>query len=236
MKKLAVIPARSGSKGLPDKNILPLAGKPMMAYTIEAALQSEVFDYVMVSTDSRRYAMIAEQYGAQVPFLRSAENASDTASSWSAVLEVLERLEKEGLFFDIVSLLQPTSPLRTSQDIRGAWRLFEERKANTVVSICELSHPVEWTFPLAEDGAMDAFSQSPYRNMRRQECGRRYMENGAVYITKKEVLTQDTIDIYANRCYGFIMDKVKSYDIDDETDMLLAEAVMQRRHDGNVKA
>ena len=226
MKKLAVIPARSGSKGLPDKNILPLSGRPMMSYTIEAALQSQIFDYVMVSTDSLQYAQIAEQYGAQVPFLRSEENAGDTASSWSVVLEVLRELEKKGLFFDVVSLLQPTSPLRTSQDIRGAWQLFEEKQANTVVSVCELAHPVEWTFTLSQDGSMEEFSKSPYRNMRRQDCGRRYMENGAIYITRKEVLLQEEIDIYASRCYGFLMDKCRSYDIDDKTDMLLVEAVM----------
>ena len=121
MKNLAIIPARSGSKGLVDKNIKLLDGKPLIAYSIEAALQSGVFDMVMVSTDSEKYAEIAWNYGAQVPFLRSAETSSDTASSWDAVAEVIENYRKLGTVFDTFMLLQPTSPLRTAQNIREAY-------------------------------------------------------------------------------------------------------------------
>ena len=117
MKNLAIIPARSGSKGLKDKNIKMLSGKPLMAYTIEAAIESKMFCKVMVSTDSGNYAEIAREYGAEVPFLRSNELSGDKAGSWEVVLEVLQQYQTVGEIFDTVCLLQPTSPLRDSADI-----------------------------------------------------------------------------------------------------------------------
>ena len=124
---IAIIPARSGSKGLRDKNIRNLNGKPMLAYTVEAALKTGFFDRVFVSTDSPEYANIAKNFGAYVPFLRSAENSSDTAGSIGVVREVLCRLEEK---FDIFVLLQPTSPMRTAEDIKGAMSLFFEKKGS----------------------------------------------------------------------------------------------------------
>jgi len=114
MKQIAVIPARSGSKGLKDKNIKVLNGKPMMAYTIEAALNSKLFDCVHVSTDSAQYASIAKQYGADVPFLRDKELADSKASTWDALRDVIQKYKEAGREFDAVTLLQPTSPLRSA--------------------------------------------------------------------------------------------------------------------------
>ncbi|MBO6246248.1 MAG: acylneuraminate cytidylyltransferase family protein, partial [Anaerovibrio sp.] len=126
VKNIAIIPARSGSKGLKDKNIKLMNGKPLLAYSIEAAKESGMFDEIMVSTDSPKYADIAIQYGAGVPFLRSAENSSDTAGSWDMVLEVLNNYQKIGREFDTVCLLQPTSPLRLAKDISDAYKDFKE--------------------------------------------------------------------------------------------------------------
>ena len=137
MRSIAIIPARSGSKGLPDKNIKPLNGKPLLAYSIEAALASGMFDTVHVSTDSERYAGIARQYGADEPFLRSAETSSDTASSEDAIREVLRRYEEMGQRFDAFMLLQPTSPLRTADDIRAAFGVMEEKQAEMEDAISE---------------------------------------------------------------------------------------------------
>ena len=120
MKPLAIIPARSGSKGLRDKNIKPMAGKPLMVYSIQAALDSGVFDEVMVSTDSEHYADIAREWGGSVPFLRSETTSTDHASSWDMVKEVLEGYRSLGKEYDSFCLLQPTSPLRTAQDINNA--------------------------------------------------------------------------------------------------------------------
>lgn len=121
MKNIAVITARSGSKALVDKNIKLLAGKPLLAYTIEAAKESGCFDTIMVSTDSEKYAVIARDYGAQVPFLRSEATSSDTAGSWDVVREVICQYKELGEVFDSVCLLQPTSPLRTAEDICWFW-------------------------------------------------------------------------------------------------------------------
>ena len=145
MKNLAIIPARSGSKGLPDKNIKPLLGKPLMAYSIEAAIASGVFDEVMVSTDSEKYAEIAKSWGANVPFLRSKVTASDTASSWDMADEVLNNYrDKFGLTFDTFCLLQPTSPLRTAENIRAAYYLYSQKAKFAVVSVCETEHFPLW--------------------------------------------------------------------------------------------
>ena len=114
---LAIIPARSGSKGVIDKNIRELNGKPLMEYSIEVAMKSKCFDEVMVSTDSEKYADIARRCGAKVPFLRSTENSSEWATSWGVVREVLNRYREQGILFEMVTLLQPTSPLRTANDI-----------------------------------------------------------------------------------------------------------------------
>ena len=135
LKSIAIIPARSGSKGLPDKNIRPLNGIPLIAYTIKAALDSGMFDTVMVSTDSEKYAEIARKYGAEVPFLRSAAISGDKSSSWDAVKEVLAQYESQlGKTYDVVALLQVTSPLRTGAQIAEAFEKMEQMDANSVYS------------------------------------------------------------------------------------------------------
>ena len=130
---MAIIPARSGSKGLKNKNILPLAGKPLIAYSIEAAIESRMFDVVFVSTDSEEYADIARQYGAEVPLLRPAEISGDRATSWSAVDHALEYYTSQGYDIECLMLLQPTSPLRTANDIIGAFELKKAKNANALI-------------------------------------------------------------------------------------------------------
>lgn len=145
MKNLAIILARSGSKGLKDKNIKELAGKPLIAYTIEAAKASGVFSRVHVSTDSDEYAELSKTYGADVPFLRDEYLASDTASTWDAVSFVLREYEKRGQHFDTVCILQPTSPLREAEDIAEAYQMYAEKNADCVMSVCEMEHPPQWS-------------------------------------------------------------------------------------------
>ena len=151
MRNLAVIPARSGSKGLKDKNIKELLGKPLLAYSIEAALQSEVFDEVHVSTDSRKYADIAQKYGADVPFLRNSDLSSDTASTWDAMKYVLKQYEKLGEKYDTITVLQPTSPLRDAGDIKTAFAFFKNKDANMISSVCEMEHSSLWSNTLPPD-------------------------------------------------------------------------------------
>ena len=129
MKNIAVIPARSGSKGLKDKNIREMNGKPLMAYAIEAARKSTLYDCIHVSTDSERYAEIAKQYGADVPFLRDKELSSDLATTWDAMRFVLRKYEKLGENFDTITVLQPTSPLRDWKDIQSAFHIYQDKQA-----------------------------------------------------------------------------------------------------------
>lgn len=226
MKNLAVIPARSQSKGLRDKNILPLCGRPLMSYSIAAALSSGVFETVHVSTDSERYAEIARAWGAEVLFLRSAETASDTASSWDTVLEVLENYARLGRTFDTVSLLQPTSPLRTTEDIGRVYRLMEERRAEAVVSVCEAEHSPLWCNTLPEDGCLDGFVP-PKARCPRQALERYYRLNGAIYTISVPALQSQRGLVYGPNCYAYIMPRERSVDIDDAMDLRIAEALMQ---------
>lgn len=226
MKNIAIIPARSGSKGLKDKNITPLNGKPLMAYSIEAAIESGVFDEVFVSTDSEKYAELARYHGANVPFLRSATNSSDTASSWDVVREILQMYRQHGQEFITYTLLQPTSPLRKSDDIVEAFRTMREKKANAVVAVCEVDHSPLWCNTLPEDGLMSQFLNRKFINTPRQKLDRYYRINGAIYIVNVNYF-EHTGDIYESGCYAYIMDKMRSIDIDDQTDMSIAACLMR---------
>ncbi len=225
MRNIAIIPARSGSKGLKNKNIKELNGKPLLAYTIEAALKSELFEEIMVSTDSEEYGDIARNYGANVPFLRSQKNASDSASSFDMIDEVLENYESKSIVFDSFCLLQPTSPLRNSKDIIKAYQLFEDKEAFSIVSMCELEHPIAWCGELREGLSIDGFIKTDNGN-RRQEQKKSYRPNGAIFIADiKEYTTEH--NLYRKGGYAYIMPQVRSIDIDTELDFKIAEFLMR---------
>lgn len=224
MRNLAIIPARSGSKGLKDKNIKDLKGKPLMAYSIEAAAGSGIFDEIHVSTDSEQYAEIARRHGADVPFLRSAESSSDMASSWDVVKEVLGRYRDMGKTFDVVTLLQPTSPLRTAEDILNAAALFRDKNAKAVVAVCEMEHSPLWCNTLPADLSMDGFVNRKAAG-RRQDLKTYYRINGAIYMVCTDYLFEDD-NIYREGSYAYIMDRRKSIDIDTLYDFRLAAFLM----------
>lgn len=228
MKNLAVIPARSGSKGLRDKNIKLLNGKPLMAYSIEAAIASGMFETVHVSTDSEGYADIARKYGADVPFRRSAEMSSDTASSWGAVLEVLENYKQRGNLFDTVTLLQPTSPLRIPEDIVSAYEVMRRKRARAVASVCEVEHPPQWCNTLPEDGCMDGFICPEVMEVR-QSLDKYYQLNGAIYTISVPTLLERGTIVYGAECYAYVMPRIRSIDIDEPVDFLIAEAILRNR-------
>ena len=221
MKKIAIIPARSGSKGLPDKNIRKLKDKPLMAYSVQAAIETGIYDCVHVSTDSQKYADIARKYGADVPFLRSEETSSDCADSWSVVKEVLQIYETLGSHFDLDTLLQPTSPLRNAEDIIGAFQLFNDKNADAVVSVCEMEHSPIWSNTLSEDLSMEDFIRVS-GNVQRQKLSTYYRINGAIYMIKNTFLMEDS-NIYRKGCYAFIMERNHSIDIDSLLDFKMAE-------------
>lgn len=226
MKRIAIIPARSGSKGLKDKNIKELNGKPLIAYSIEAAVESKMFDKVFVSTDSQKYADIAIQYGADASFLRSEENSSDTAGSWDVIREVISRFKEIGKVYDEVMLLQATSPLRTAYDIVKSIELLHEKKGNAVVSLTECDHSPIWCNTLPEDKSMDKFDREEYKDLPRQMLPTFYRYNGAIYlVTAKEL--QNKEHMLEKGCYAYIMPQSRSIDIDTALDFMIAETIMK---------
>ena len=227
MKILAIIPARSGSKGLKDKNIKPLNGIPLCAYTIKAAVDSGIFAEIHFSTDSQTYADIAEKYGASVPFLRDAILANDTASSWDVVKAVIANSQKLGKSFDAVMLLQPTVPFRTAEDIRNALAVFEEKKANAVVSVTDPPHSPLWSAPLPEDGNMKIFHERAQSLKARQTLEKYYALNGAIYLTDIQHLMEKS-DIYEEGCFAYHMPPERSFDIDTQLDFDWCEFMAAR--------
>lgn len=216
MKNIAIIPARSGSKGLPDKNIKEFNGHPLLYYTVTAAQESGLFSEIMVSTDSEVYAEVAKSCGASVPFLRSKENSNDGSSSWDAVREVLHNYSQIGLKFDTVCLLQPTSPLRSSNDIIRAYVMFKDKDAEAITSVCECDHSPLWCTSLDKDNFLGNFRNS-IKDLPRQKLKQYYRINGAVYI-RKIVYSNNTVQLLYNKEYAYIMDKKQSIDIDTEDD------------------
>lgn len=229
MRNIAIVTARSGSKGLVNKNIKELCGKPLLAYSVECALRSKQFDKIFVSTDSPHYAQIAEKYGADASFLRTSQNSGDTSGSWDVVREVINKFEEKKELFDNIMLLQPTSPLRTEEDICGCFALMEEKRANAVISVCEADHSPLWCNTLQADLCMDDFQNDKYFSLPRQELPTYYRINGAVYLIKREEL--DRSPMFRHNCYAYIMPYERSLDIDTEFDFKIAEFFMKERNE-----
>ncbi|NRT73694.1 cytidylyltransferase domain-containing protein [Clostridium beijerinckii] len=223
---VAIIPARSGSKGIKDKNIKKLSGKPLIAYTIEAAIRSKVFEDVIVSTDSEVYKKISEEYGAWVPFLRPKELAQDQSSTNDAVEDILLRLKSIGKEYKILIILQPTSPLRDEEDIKNSIKEFKEKKANSLVSMCECDHSPILSKLLNKDMRLDGFL-SDLDKVRRQDFQKFYRLNGAIYIINVDYFLKYK-NIYKERSYAFLMEKRKSIDIDDIEDFEYAEFLINK--------
>ncbi len=222
MRILGIIPARGGSKGVPRKNIKLLGGKPLIAYTIEAALHSQL-SKVIVSTDDEEIAEVSRRYGAEVPFMRPAELASDTASSISMIQHALKTMESlEGICFDGVMLLQPTTPFRLSKDIEDAISIWKEKGSDSVISVVDVggTHPARMKY--LKDGYL---IDPPFCEIRegqnRQELKPMYIRNGAIYLTKREVILKGSFK--GNTCAAHIMPDERSVNIDTFFDFEYAE-------------
>jgi CMP-N-acetylneuraminic acid synthetase len=219
-KILALIPARSGSKGIPDKNIRDFCGKPLLAYAIETALNAGCMDAVIVSTDSRKYADIAIRYGAEIPFLRPAALAGDESRASEYIVYTLEKLKESGREYDYFVLLQPTSPLRSKDHILRGIAMATDEGLTSVVAFSEAEHPPQYCHVLPEDMSLGALGDVSGAN--RQEQERYYRVNGMLYIADCE---------YYLRAKSFYGDGGKAMhiaghfavDIDTETDFLFAE-------------
>lgn len=219
---LAIIPARGGSKGLPGKNILPLHGKPLIAWTIEAALQSKYVDRSIVSTDDQDIMNTAIAHGGEVPFLRPAELSSDTASSLSVVRHATQLIRP----YDIIVLLQPTSPLRTASHIDEALRLFMATSSDSCISVTPVTEHPQWMFDIDAHGRLHPFVKEPPVH-RRQDLKKLHRPNGAIYIIKESLLPY-VESLLTDNTVAYCMEAVHSIDIDDAQDLASAKSILEK--------
>lgn len=225
---LALIPARGGSKRLPRKNLLSVGGKPLIAWSIEAGRYSKYVDRVVVSTDDAEIAAIAEERGADVPFIRPAELSGDEASSMDVVRHAANYLEQHGDIFDYLLLLQPTSPLRTHKHIDEAVELLIRKNGDSVVSVTAVEHPVEWTNSLPEDLSMKQFISEENRGKRSQDFPTRYRLNGAIYLVSMARLVESDSLLLDDGGYAYIMNDKESVDIDNKPDLEFARLLFKQ--------
>lgn len=225
MKRIAIIPARSGSKGLKDKNIIDLCGKPLIAYSIEAALETGLFDHVIVSTDSEHYAEIAQHYGAEV-MMRGEALSNDKATTFMVLEDILKNRLQESI--DYFVLLQPTSPLRTSKHITEAIEKFEAKIENFdfLVSMKEAEHAKVLVNPIDDDESLKYFD-TDFSNYRRQGY-KDYSPNGAIFIAKPDsYLVQK--HFFGAKALSYIMSADDSVDIDGALDLVVAKAIITKK-------
>lgn len=225
-KILALIPARGGSKGIKNKNIVELNGHPLIAYSIKTSLNSRYIDETVVTTDSEDIAKISKNYGASVPFLRPKELASDQAKTIDAVVHAIKMLHEVKLYFDVLILLQPTQPLRTANDIDGALEMFFEKGMQGLVSVSPVAdHPLLIRSFDEEGNLMSLLGENS--TCRRQDMKNYYKVNGCIYINRICTLTKHTS--FNDNPVGYIMDGAHSVDIDDMEDLRLAEYYLQKK-------
>ncbi len=228
---LGVITARGKSKGLPGKNLRLLHGKPMIAYTIEAALKSRVVDKLVLTTDDPEIAEVGKKYGAEAPFLRPAYLASDTAHSPDVVMHAAQFVEdNDGYRADYIITFQPTSPLRKPEHIAAGVKKIIETGADSLVGVKAADFPPFWLLEMNEKGRLVPFvkSETDYFCLERQQLPKVYQPNGALFITKCDVLFKDKV-LVAKDNAGLEMDGESSLDVDDIFDFKMIEFVMEER-------
>lgn len=219
---LAVVPARGGSKRLPRKNVRPLHGKPLLAWTVEAALASGVMRRVVVSTDDEEVRRCALDHGAEAPFLRPAHLATDEATTVAVLQHALAFYEARGESFDYVATLQPTSPMRDAQDLREAAALLARRRPDSLVSVVKPKLHPDWLFQARPDGTLRRAPRDPAR-----PPVDHYAPNGAIYLTRADLVRKG--DMYGETCIPYPMPARRSIDVDDETDFRMAECLWEER-------
>lgn len=219
---VGLITARGGSRSVPRKNVAPVGGKPLIAWTIDAALRSRVLDAVVVSTDDPKIAAVSRRFGADVPFLRPAELARDATPHLPVVEHALRRLEADrGWTPEYVMLLQPTSPLRTSADIRRAVALAGDKKADAVVSVCPAQHHPYICVRADRRSRLTPFDPAVPLDLRRQDFPPAYAMNGAIYLVRRRTVLEEKT-FYPPRTFAYMMPAERSLDIDEAWELRLA--------------
>ncbi len=230
---LGIIPARGGSKGLPKKNITKIAGKPLIAWTIESTLASAYLDKVIVSTDDIEIAQVSREYGAEVPFMRPTELAEDTTPTIDVIKHAIEFYKEKNIVFDYIALFEPTSPLRQLEDIDNAIRQLIEREpdADSLISAGEvhLEHPS--IMKLVVDNYLVPFHAPKKQISRRQDLETVYFPYGVAYISKTDTLLE-TGTFYQERTIPYLIERWQNYEVDDIYDLICIDAVMKSRLKG----
>ncbi|WP_317367053.1 acylneuraminate cytidylyltransferase family protein [uncultured Tyzzerella sp.] len=223
-KVLAFIPARAGSKGIKDKNIIDLNGKPLISYTIEAAKNSKYIDSVIVSTDGEKIANVAKEYGAEVPFFRPKELAEDNSNVITSIIYTIDELKKLGKEYDILILLQPTSPFRNEHHIDEALEMLINNNLPSILSVCETDKNPTLIRNMDKYNAITPLIETNLSL--RQEMDKYYLLNGAIYINYVKDIR---IDRYLKDSkYGYVMDKYHSLDIDEPIDLDIANLYIKK--------
>jgi CMP-N,N'-diacetyllegionaminic acid synthase len=226
---LGIIPARGGSKAIPRKNLALLADKPLLAWTVEVALESASLDRLVISTDDPEIAEVGKKLGAEIPFLRPTELATDTSASMDVILHAIRWFDdNENYRPDYVLLLQPTSPLRTATDVRESTKLALAKHADSVVSVCEThQHPL-WMKGVNEEGTLvDLYPQSAAPT-RRQDLSPVFALNGAIYLALRSFLLSEHTFI-SDRTYAYVMPENRSLDVDTPWDLHVADLILRDR-------
>ncbi len=226
MKNILIIPARGGSKRIPKKNIKSFLGKPILAYSIEAALKSGIFDEVMVSTDSEEIAAVAREYGASVPFLRSAETANDYATTADVLFEVLEEYKKRGMEFDCLSCIYPTAPFVTAEKLKAAYEAYIGSGADSLLSVVAFSYPPQRGLIYDESGKYVTFREPEHVNTRSQDLPKMFHDSGQFYFTMVEAYYRNK-SFAVGRSIPYILPETEVQDIDTEEDWKIAEIKYQ---------
>jgi CMP-N,N'-diacetyllegionaminic acid synthase len=222
---LALIPARGGSRGLPRKNVLPLAGKPLIHWTIDAARQSRYIDRTIISSDDQEIIAVALEGGCEAPFTRPADLATATTPTLAVALHALDQLPG----FDILVLLQPTSPLRTATDIDAALETLLAHEAGSAISVCESTKSPYWMYHLAGDDTLKPVLDATVSATRRQDLPPAYYLNGAVYAVNIPWLIETGAFVGAHSV-AYVMPAQRSIDIDTAADLKLAEFYVQENN------
>lgn len=221
---IAVIPARGGSKRLPRKNILPLGGKPLIGWTIEAAQKSQYVDDIFISTDDQKIADVVSQFGVEVPELRPEELSTDIATTQSVLFYTLEKFGRNA---DIVVLLQPTSPFRSNYHIDEAIELLDKKSAFSIISVTPCEHPPQWANTLPDNDSMKDFLRFG-SGKRSQDLGEAFRLNGAIYVYDTHKLLEVGEMAYREDTYAYKMSNDSSIDVDNQIDFDMAEFFYQK--------
>ena len=225
---LAIIPARGGSKRLPRKNVLDLVGKPLIAWSIESALKSKYIDEVMVSTDDNEIETIAKRHSANVPYKRASELSNDVVGKEVVIEDVINYYAKNlNKNFDYIIYLQPTSPLRTSEDIDNSIEFLFEKNADAIVSVCEVEHPVQWSGTLDENMDMSQFLDADGFKYRSQDLEKYYRLNGSIFLSDTKRFLEEKSMFLKSNIFAFEMSQEKSVDIDTELDFKIAKVLIE---------